>query len=59
MTTGILQIKQSKKMQARKASLAGTPFKASLPKVAGTSFEGSALLFHWKLTSIREILNQM
>ena len=26
--------------------------KASLPKVAGISFEREALLFHWKLTSI-------
>ena len=45
-----------KKVQARKASLAGTSFKASLQKVAGTSFERSALLFHWKLTSSRSII---
>ena len=52
MTTGMLQIKYSKKVQTCKASLAGTSFKASLPKVASTSFEQSGLLFHCKLTSI-------
>ena len=42
-------------MQARKASLAGTSFKASRPKVAKGSWhflERSALLFHSKLTSL-------
>ena len=45
-------------MQARKASMAGTSFGASLLRVAGTSFERSALLFYWKLTSICTIRSE-
>ena len=45
-------------MQAHKTSPAGTSFNASLPKVAGTSFERLALLFclevdqYWKILSL-------